>query len=327
MRSASATSHLARRIGLSSLGLLLCCECASKAGHPATAVVQRPASIASASVASSSKATAPIPSFETPPAVAPTFTATWVESGRTSYATLEIGMDGELRGTPFGPWETLFNSGEPTAHVGALVTELPCAGVAPPALPNIDDDDRCHVLSMPSECAYLELVSRPKTRVTLQWYGAQPNHRAIAVLRPLVEPSWLLILADTLLSPAGPWLVPQAVDLDGDGVQDIAFVAQGVDGCDRGPCPLFWIDMLLSRTHTWMRKNSSDLLTTDNIQRRTGLGWDAVATLTWQSQAETGRYTVVARAGKRSVTWTARIEPSEVVVSFDGARAGTTKAR
>jgi hypothetical protein len=310
------------------LGLLLCCACASKAARPESSVAQSHASIAGATVASSSRGTVSVPDVERPTTRAPTrsFTATWVESGRTTYTALNIGANGELRGTPLGPWETLFNSGAPTVHIGSLVMGGACGGVAPPELPKIDDDDRYHLLSARSECAYLEFVPQPKTQVTVQWYGTQPNDHAIAVVRPPVEPAWLLILADTLLSPAGPWLVPQRLDLDGDGVLDIAFVAQGVD-CDSAPCPLFWVDLLLSRTHTILRGSSSELLTTGNFERRTGLEWDKTAELTWQSHAETGLYTVIAHAGKRTLTWTVRVGSSGVVVTPDAARAVTTKSR
>ena len=127
-------------------------------------------------------------------------------------------------------------------------------------------------------------------------------------------------------SPAGPWLAPQTVDFDGDGLRDGAFIAQGVDGCDRADCPLFWIDVLMSRTHTVLRSESSVLLSTDDIEQRTGLSLSTDPTLTWQSRANTGCYEVTASAGKRKLTWTATIESSEIAVKPAVPRAGKPKS-
>jgi hypothetical protein len=59
---------------------------------------------------------------------------------------------------------------------------------------------------------------------------------------------WAIVISAGSLSPAGPWLGTSRADLDGDGRSDLAFVAQGVEGCDRGPCPLFWLTLLLTDT-------------------------------------------------------------------------------
>jgi hypothetical protein len=59
---------------------------------------------------------------------------------------------------------------------------------------------------------------------------------------------WAIVISEGLLSPAGPWRAATRADMDGDGRSDLAFVAQGVDGCDRSRCPLFWLTLLLTDT-------------------------------------------------------------------------------
>lgn len=311
------------------LALLAACACAPKVSAPgpmpspapssassATLSTPAPSSVTSATGASSGQAITLAPKVDRPAPVVPAvrYVATRVEAGQTTYTTLDIGADGVLRGRPLGPWEATFEEDPPKKQVGSLVTFLPCAGVDPPPIVETKDDDAYHMLSMPRACASFELAPRDKTDVTLQWYGWEPNDHAIAVLRPITPKPWLLVLADTLLSPAGPWLAPQVFDLDGDGQQDVAFIAQGVDGCDRGPCPLFWIDLLMSRTHTVLRKQSAVLLTTADIEQKTGLSWEKVATLGWHSRAEAGCYEVTAIAGRRALVWSALIEPGAITV-------------
>jgi hypothetical protein len=129
----------------------------------------------------------------------------------------------------------------------------------------------------------LTLADRPKTGIVLQWYGYESGQHAIALLRPAkpIKPSWLLVLAENQLSPAGPWLAPKYANLDNDGLEDVAFVARGVDGCDRGPCPLFWVQLFMSRTHVLAPTDGFILLSTGTFEQKTGLPWSALDSLTW----------------------------------------------
>jgi len=82
-------------------------------------------------------------------------------------------------------------------------------------------------------------------------YGmAGPDSMAEVMFVPADEKKecWAIVMSEASLSPAGPWLGTTRADLDGDGRSDLAFVAQGVDGCDRGPCPLFWLTLLSTDT-------------------------------------------------------------------------------
>jgi hypothetical protein len=82
-------------------------------------------------------------------------------------------------------------------------------------------------------------------------YGAgSPDSMSEAMFVPADEKRnpWAIVVSEALLSPAGPWLGVSRGDLDGDRRSDLAFVSQGVDGCDRGPCPLFWLSLLLTNT-------------------------------------------------------------------------------
>jgi hypothetical protein len=246
-----------------------------------------------------------------------TFVATWVESNVPTYATLDIAADGVVHGTPFGAWQSLIGEDSKATTLGSLREAAPCATMEQPPFPDTANLTYFHLLSMPTRCISLDLASRRATKTTLQWYGRQPKDHSIAVLRPetLGKRLWLLVLADTTLSPAGTWLALTTADLDGDGLQDIAFVAQGVDGCDRGPCPLFWIDILMSRTHTVMRGDSSILLRTDNFEQKMGITWwEGVKKLVWHGGIDAGHYRVTATAGKRKLTWSVLVESNELVV-------------
>jgi hypothetical protein len=261
------------------------------------------------------------------------YMATLIQAGVAKYAWLEIEADGTLRGTPFGSWESMDLESASRAQVGSLILDSSCSAVNPPVLPTANPENRVHVLSRPKSCAKLKLMPRDETQVSLQWYGIEPNHRQIAVLRPTAVTTdvWTLILADSLLSPAGPWVALQNKDLDGDGIQDVAFVSQGVDGCDHGACPLFWINLLLSNTHTIVRSESnphkqgfeaSVLLDTADFEARTGLTYMTVSpsNVVWRSRAEKGRYEVSLHSGKRSLTWTALIEAGGVLVKYGAAK-------
>jgi hypothetical protein len=243
--------------------------------------------------------------------------ATWVEANNSTYATFDIAADGIVNGTKFGPWQTLIGENSKPVALGFLHASTPCASVQPPPVPETAGTNYSHLLSTATHCGSLELPGHPKTKITLQWYGFQSDDQSIAVLRPETPTKrpWLLVLADTLLSPAGAWLALTTADLDGDGLEDIAFVAQGVDGCDRGPCPLFWIDMLMSRTHTVLRGDSSMLLRTDDFEQKMGLPWfEAVDKLAWQGRVDAGRYQVTLSAGKRKLSWSVHRESNEIVV-------------
>jgi len=256
------------------------------------------------------------------------FVATWVEANVQRYATFDVAPDGVVHGTSLGPWESLIEDKAKPAALGFMLATTPCASVQPPPVPELVGTNDIHLLSMPTHCVLLELAGHPKTKAALQWYGFQSKDHSIAVLRPEMQGkhSWLLVLADTMLSPAGPWLALTMADLDGDGLQDIAFVAQGVDGCDRGPCPLYWIDILMSRTHTVMRGDSAVLLTTGDFEQKTGLPWfEATGKLTWQGRVDAGHYSVTVSAGKRKLTWSVLLESNGLVVR-PGVPRGVSKS-
>jgi hypothetical protein len=257
------------------------------------------------------------------------FWAIWIESDVASYANLEFDAQGVISGGPFGAWERLFEAIESPAVIGSLRTTMPCVGVQPPPVPATAETDDVRLLSLPSQCWSLELAGHPATKTRLQWYGWQSGARSVAVLRPQAptDRPWLLVLADSHLSPAGPWLALTTADLDEDGLQDIAFVAQGVDGCDRGPCPLFWIDVLMSRTHTVLRGESSVLLTVQNFEQQTGVSWFDAPQLSWRGHASAGRYDVETTGAKRKLAWSARLQSNEVVVRSASARQGSPDSR
>jgi len=268
---------------------------------------------------------AAMPTTEIP---AGTYVATLIEAGVATYSSLEIGADGILRGKPFGPWESMVGEDVPTAQRGSLSVDSRCSAVEPPPIPTANPDNRVHVLSRPKICAKLQLLPRDATQVSLQWHGYEQNHREIAVLQPtaVTQSPWMLVLADIQLSPAGPWLEVRTNDLDGDGMRDIAFVAEGVDGCDRGPCPLFWIELLLSHTHTLVRSSTEAhqqgqdafvLLNVEEFEKRLGLNYMdfSPSKLTWRSHVAKNRYEVSLHTGKRTLTWTAIIGADEIMVT------------
>ncbi len=266
------------------------------------------------------------PTLEPPTVTLPNgpFWATRVESGVATYANLEVAEDGFIRGGPFGAWQKQFEESQSPAVIGSLRTTTPCVTVQPPTFSATAAKDDVNLLSLPSQCMSLELAEHPTIKARLQWYGRQPGERSVAVMQPEAptDRPWLLVLADSLLSPAGPWLALTNTDLDADGLQDIAFVAQGVDGCDRRPCPLFWINTLMSRTHTVMRNSSSVLLTVEDYERQTGYGWFESHPLSWHGTALGARYNVEATGGKRKLAWSVLLESNELVV-----QSGSTRQR
>jgi len=92
--------------------------------------------------------------------------------------------------------------------------------------------------------------------------------------RALVSPKnkddrWVIFIDPLLRSPAGPWVSPRLLDLDKDDQLDVIFIAQGVDGCDRGPCPLFWVDAVLSSVTLSQDISQGVLITTADIKDAT----------------------------------------------------------
>jgi len=308
-------------VGITNFGIQL-----APSGEAASATARASGNAAPKAVAPNTKS----PETEIPSG---TLVATLIEAGAAKYSLVDIGADGSLRGKPFGPWDSMQADDVLPTPLGSIVVDRNCSEVQPPPISSANFENHVHVLSRPRSCAKLQLAPHGITQVSLQWYGLETNDRQIAVLRPtaVIQNSWMLVLSEVQLSPAGPWLALQTKDLDGDGMQDIAFVSQGVDGCDRGPCPLFWIELLLSRTHFLARngagahKQGQDapvLLDTLEFERRTGLTYMTISpsSLRWQSRAETGRYGVSLHAGKRTLTWTALIGANEVTLKAGEAR-------
>jgi hypothetical protein len=250
------------------------------------------------------------------------FAALFEPSG-AKYASWEVSAIDSIRATPFGTWEAAVDDATPKTQGVGLSPLLPCESKAPPHPPEPRAKDRVRVLSEPSACVTLALPGRPAEPSQLQWYGWESGDRSLAVLRPAASgrPRWLLVLSETLISPAGPWLAPAVGDLDGDGVDDLAFVAQGVDGCDRGPCPLNWIEVLVSGTNTLWREEELTLLRTDDIERKLGLALGNMSSPSWQARIQSGIYQVTALAGRRQLAWSASIAGNRLRLGQPEARS------
>jgi hypothetical protein len=232
---------------------------------------------------------------------------------------LELMANGQLRGSAFTSWDQALEAGRADAEVGELRTKTPCElnGAEPGPAP----EQAMHRLSGTPICIELALSLLPGVGpasnapaalspfdASLQWYDRELAGAAVAVVRPgaASRARWLLVLSEYLLSPAGPWLAVRVGDVDGDALSDVAFVAQGVDGCDRGPCPLFWIDLLMSQVHTLVSRERATLVSTDDLERLTGTRpW---TDWTWRAQLRGGRYEVKLVGARRAEAWSALVE-------------------
>jgi hypothetical protein len=61
------------------------------------------------------------------------------------------------------------------------------------------------------------------------------------------EGDWAVVIGDCLLCSQVSRRSMTRTDLDGDGVTDTAFIAEGSNGCGEISCPLYWVVMLPTR--------------------------------------------------------------------------------
>jgi hypothetical protein len=162
-------------------------------------------------------------------------------------------------------------------------------------------------------------------RARLLWYGDGPGRPSVGAFWPARPGEWPIVISEGALSPGGPWRALARGDIDGDGTRDLAFVAEGVDGCDRGPCPLFWMVILASAAPAVCGAALTlvDTGTAAEFEKAVGAAFfsssgdaplvgDAVR---WSGRAEADRYEVVARGPGGERKWTASLEEGVFALS------------
>ena len=161
--------------------------------------------------------------------------------------------------------------------------------------------------------------------VRLQWYGPCESCRSVGVFWPDRKKSWPVVISDAMLSPGGPLRAVAKGDIDGDGLDDLAFVAEGVDGCDRAPCRLYWMVILMTATHTvapgGLLLVASD--TAERFEKAVGAAFFSLSgkepriddAVTWRGRIEPHRYEVTAQGPSGSITWTASLDQGVLSVS------------
>jgi hypothetical protein len=150
----------------------------------------------------------------------------------------------------------------------------------------------------------------------MQWYGDGPTHCAELVMFTPEHPTshhWALVLHRTMLSPNGNLLAVAIGDLDGDGRDDLAFVAEGVDSCEgrtpTGACKLLWVKIFASHSSAWSTDESETVLNHEDwpsMQRRLAITDEFAGPerARWTGRIESGgRYVVTASHGGRQAQW------------------------
>jgi hypothetical protein len=239
--------------------------------------------------------------------------AALVESNRVRFASWQVAPDGTIAATPFdrdchccyqGP-----DAPKPTSKV--VFKPGPARGwpTAPP-----QSDAATAVMSWPAMRGRLTLPGRPPAAAWLQWYGYELRGREYAVFRPdRGGQPWAVVLMTTCRSPEGAWDAPAVGDLDGDGELDLAFVAHGVGTCGgegTPDCPLVWLDISLSSTHTVYPRRGGEVLLRNadvaQLERRIGTELHDES-IRWQGQIAPGRYDVTLTGRSGTQVWTARL--------------------
>jgi hypothetical protein len=159
----------------------------------------------------------------------------------------------------------------------------------------------------PHETGRLTLPGATPQPVRLQWYASVAGCKERAVLAPLEPDSshWLLVLSQDLLSPMGEVLAPAIGDLDGDGRDDLAFVAAGVGTCGgegRPDCPLLWVDLFTTQAPGFSTDATRTLVRGADVARfETSLG--PLGELQWSGRIRQARYLPEAHGKRRARGW------------------------
>jgi hypothetical protein len=260
------------------------------------------------------------------------FTATLFRGGRVTQTQWVLEPDGTIQSFP-----SESDDGAPRARKGRTVilklAQAPAVSSEParPPPPRIRSvpDGRYHLFGEPRRCT-LTLPGEASRIVEMQWYNfASPVDR-FAILSPVPRAGWVVILANVSFSPGGTWLAPAMGDVDGDGRNDLAFVAEGVGTCgsvETPDCPLLWVNVFMSATDTSSWPTLVEARTYHRLVVEIGLPPDKVLgdadvekPRLWRGRIRRGAYEITVSGPKHRHTWTTVLRDGKM--TLEGALGG-----
>ena len=267
------------------------------------------------------------------------YEASLVSQKGVTHATWVFDESGAVSATPFKSWQLyvddVMSERVQRRHPISLTDVSPCTGSkAPPAPPSVAPEKVLFLLTAPPLCGRLTLPGEREAARRLQLYGREPGDASIIVLWPEPGVSGLrpIVLAgqyEGSFSPGGPWRATALGDLDGDGRDDLAFVSEGIEDCDRPPCDLFWINVIMTGAHTIMGADQV-LITSGSLMSSSSSSSSAAppraGSARWSGVIRNGSYEVTMQgpAGRRR--WVVRLDSGELRV-VEQPRAGATGSR
>ncbi|MBN2194693.1 MAG: hypothetical protein JW751_17895 [Polyangiaceae bacterium] len=249
----------------------------------------------------------------TPEGEPPMFGATTVLPDRCTLRQWVLGNDGSW--TSF-PWEPDAPAGARTGGVPVALRALPKPEVPWPAVAPPATEVRYALSGLPQRCS-LTLPGEEPREVVVQRYKFDDSVSQFAVLWPTGSAKQAVLLHGILFSPSFEYFAPAIGDMDGDGRDDVAFVSQGVGTCGGATppdCALWWMDIVMTSTHT----SSAPLTlvtvgTFDALRRRLGTD-DSWSSVRWHGRIQRGAYEVRVVGPKGSHQWTASLSGGQLRV-------------
>ena len=241
-----------------------------------------------------------------------------IQRSTPTYATWYIQPDGKVDATPWMTWNGFQSTG--TGSVPGRQRHLAYA-LRPDS--NVLDmgseaatDASTSGFTFPLIAAVSGILSTPdhgKVKGVYRLYSyVSSNKVELATFTPHnpKKYDWIILICENMLSPADSIQGISRGDLDGDGLTDLAFIAEGVDGCDRPSCPLAWVILLLTDRRVSSEQIDALLFATKDVEslfhRCNELdsdSWLALEQFNWRTEISSGELRVLYKSKHCALRW------------------------